>query len=95
MKFLGLPPPRISTPDFPPSRLGVVDDRGGFVDVAERVDLELAAVQACGGEVHADRAVSGAGGIDRHGGLKCRGEQAAGRPAQRLMHGREGIFPTW
>ena len=60
--------------------LGLVDDRGRLVDVAERVDLEPAPCEAMRGQVHADRAVAGARRVDRHARLVRRGEQAVGRP---------------
>ena len=56
---------------------------GRLVDVAERVDLEPAPLQLERGQVHPDRAVAGARGVDRHRGLEGRGEQAVGRSTQR------------
>src|SRR5207247_9126038 len=83
-KFLGEPPPRISTPDLPPERLA--PSTIAAVSFTSR-DMSILSLQPsmASGHVHADRAVARRGGVDRHAVLVRGGvERAAGEREREL-----------
>ena len=65
--------------------LGLEHDAGGLVHVRAHVEAKLAPGQRLLGHVHADRAVAGRAGVDRHLELVRRGQNRAPGEAERLL----------